>query len=72
MILFSAVWCPHCQKVKQFLEENPQYEVDICDVDVDFDTPTSHGVKQLPALLKITGTLMVESDDIIEYIKEHG
>lgn len=70
MILFSAFWCPYCQKVKQFLDDNPVYNVEICDVDKDWDTPTKHGVKQLPALLRTDGTLMVESDDIIQYIKE--
>ncbi|CAM0048259.1 hypothetical protein VPHD148_0324 [Vibrio phage D148] len=72
MILFTAIWCPHCQKVKKFLDSNPQYTVEICDVDVDFDTPTAHGVKQLPALLRNDDTLMVESLDIIEYIKDNA
>lgn len=74
MILFSAVWCPHCQKVKQFLEANPQYDVQICDVDKDFDTPKLYGVKQLPALATQDDqyTVMVESLDIIEYIKDNA
>jgi len=72
MILFSAVWCPHCQKVKQYLEQNPTSAVSICDVDKDFDTPKFYGVKQLPALLRADGDLMVESLDIIEYIKENA
>lgn len=72
MILFTAIWCPHCQKVKKFLTDNPQYRVDICDVDKDFSTPTQYGVKQLPALVRHDDMLMVESADIIEYIKEHA
>ena len=68
MILFTAEWCPHCTKVKDAIGEDYP-EVSICDVDSDFDTPLKHGVKQLPALLKENGTLMVESNDIIEYIK---
>jgi glutaredoxin 2 len=72
MILFSAIWCPYCQKVKQFLESNPQFDVKICDVDSDWDTPTSYGVKQLPALATDTHTLLLESDAIIQFIKENA
>lgn len=71
MILFTAGWCPHCQKVKRFLDKAPEItNVRICDVDEDFHTPTTKGVKQLPALWRNDDTLMVESEDIIQYIKE--
>ena len=74
MILFSAIWCPHCQKVKKFLEENLEYSVTICDVDSDWDTPKLYGVKQLPALAadEATHSVMVESDDIIQFIKDNA
>lgn len=71
MILFSATWCRYCKVVKKFLDDNPQItNVTICDVDEDFDTPEANGVKQLPALLRADDQLMVESQDIINYIKE--
>lgn len=69
MILFSADWCKYCKVVKKFLDENPDIQVDIVDVDQDMELPAKHGVKQLPALLKADGDLMVESQDIIEYLK---
>lgn len=74
MILFSAEWCPHCKRVKKFLEANPQYEVSICDVDKDFDTPKLYGVKQIPALATNNDKyeVMVESSDIIQFIEENA
>lgn len=72
MTLFTATWCKYCQVVKRFLDENPEINITICDVDLDQSTPASHGVKQLPALLRDDGTMMVESLDIIEYIKENA
>lgn len=69
MILFTATWCKYCKVVKNFLDKNPEITIEICDVDQNMELPAQHGVKQLPALLKDDGELMVESLDIIEYIK---
>ncbi len=70
-VLFTASWCRYCKVVGKFLKDNPQItNVDICDVDVDTSLPAMMGVTQLPALLKLDGTLMVESLDIIQYIKD--
>lgn len=71
MTLFTATWCKHCQKVKQYLDLN-DISITICDVDKDQELPSKHGVTQLPALLRNDGTLMVESNDIITYIGENA
>lgn len=72
MVLFSAVWCKYCIVVKDFLTANPQItNVTICDVDESPELPTELGVAQLPALQKADGTLMVESADIIQHIKDN-
>ncbi len=67
--LFSAPWCPHCTPVKNYIIEH-NIPIEIVDVDViGRETAKSLGVKQLPSLQILDGSFLVESQEIMKFIK---
>lgn len=72
MKVFVSSWCASCTAVKEFLSTNivPTGTVIIVDIDREPEKLGQYNLKQIPCLLKDDGTLMYESLDIIEYIKE--
>ncbi|AJF40857.1 hypothetical protein AVV29_gp121 [Vibrio phage phi 3] len=70
MILFMASWCKYCQPVKQLILEKGMH-VDILDIDLNFEAAKKYNIKQIPALVKEDGTVMIESAAIMEYLSNH-
>ena len=69
--LYLLSYCPFCQKVQQFLSENPKESVQVFFVDQDGtkeEVAEKAGNSQFPVIEKEDGTFMFESDDIINYL----
>ena len=81
--LYQSEGCPHCAKVRETLSElgisyvshNPRLPGDVGgDVtnNITHDELTAGGEDQIPYLVDSNrGVTMYESDDIVEYLKEH-
>lgn len=59
LIIFSADWCSHCQKVKDDINNDPEiseivknYEIIIVDFDRDKELVEGYGIKTLPTIIK--------------------
>ena len=72
--LYAATYCPYCKKVIDFMEKEGIDKVDVLFVDKDDDAKKAllegSGGKQVPCL-NIGDEWMLESDDIIAYMKEN-
>ncbi len=72
LLLYSRSTCPYCKRVTQFLSEN-NIHLEIKDVGLDKaayqDMITLSGGTQVPCL-KIDNDFMLESLDIIAYLKK--
>lgn len=72
--LYIFTYCPFCQKVLRFMEENKVEGVEVIDIDSDPKHAEylieKGGKKQAPCLF-IDGEPMYESDDIIQYMKDN-
>lgn len=67
--LYYATWCPYCQKVLRFMEDNG-IELALRDIDEPQNKAflVEHGGKgQVPCLF-IDGRALYESSDIIAYL----
>lgn len=52
--LFTAKWCGQCAPVKKYIEDN-NFNIQLIDVDDNFDKAELYGVKGLPTLVIIDG-----------------
>lgn len=52
--LFTADWCNNCNVVKCYIEEN-NLDIEIVNVDENFDKAELYGVRGLPTLIIIDG-----------------
>lgn len=68
MKLFSATWCKFCAPVKDFILEN-DLDVEIVDIDDNYELASNYQVSQIPALAMEEGDLLLESDAILEYLE---
>lgn len=72
--LYAATCCPYCKKVIDFMEKEGIDKVDVLFVDKDDDAKKAllegSGGKQVPCL-NFGDEWMLESDDIIAYMKEN-
>lgn len=72
--LYAATYCPFCKKVTDFMEKEGVEKVDVVFVDKDDEAKKAllegSGGKQVPCL-HYGDTWMLESDDIIAYMKEN-
>lgn len=72
--LYAATYCPFCKKVIDFMEKEGVEKVDVVFVDKDDEAKKAllegSGGKQVPCL-HYGDTWMLESDDIIAYMKEN-
>lgn len=72
--LYAATYCPFCKKVIDFMEKEGVEKVDVVFVDKDDEAKKTllegSGGKQVPCLHH-GDTWMLESDDIIAYMKEN-
>ncbi len=72
--LYKKDVCPYCQKVMKFMKENHVEGVVMKDIIEDAknqeDLVKRGGMDQVPCLF-IDGDPLYESDDIIQYMKEH-
>lgn len=72
--LYAATYCPFCKKVIDFMEKEGLEKVDVVFVDKDDEAKKAllegSGGKQVPCL-HYGDTWMLESDDIIAYMKEN-
>ncbi len=71
--LYYQKSCPFCQKVLQFMEDN-SLTMDTRDTNQpgnQDDLVRIGGMKQVPCLV-IGSEALYESDDIIDYLREHA
>lgn len=72
LLLYSRASCPYCRRVTQFLAEN-NIHIEVKDVGMDKsayqDMLQLSGTTQVPCL-KIDNGFMLESLDIIDYLKK--
>ncbi|RME86589.1 MAG: glutaredoxin [Planctomycetota bacterium] len=71
--LYSFETCPFCRKVFRFLETRPDLKIEIKDIHKNPEyreelARINNGITQVPCLV-IDGKPMLESDDIIEFLK---
>ena len=68
IIIFGTWWCGHCSWVRKYFDQNriPYKWVDI-DNDVqgeEFVLGTNHGMRSVPTILFIDGSVLVEPGDV--------
>lgn len=72
--LYKKDVCPYCQKVMRFMEKHHVQGVEMKDIVEEpknkEDLIARGGMNQVPCLF-IDGEALYESDDIIQYMKEH-
>ncbi|BBL19273.1 putative thioredoxin-like protein [Vibrio phage KIT04] len=68
MKLFMASWCKYCQPVKELIKEK-ELDVQLVDVDHNFELASKHQITQIPALVLEDDTVMLESLEIIRYLE---
>lgn len=71
LVLFSADWCSSCTPVKKVIEQK-RYPVNVLSIDSDEGEHAAHaaGVRQIPALQLEDGTLLTESNAILNILKD--
>lgn len=68
MKLFMASWCKYCQPVKELIKEK-ELDVQLVDVDHNFELASKHQITQIPALVLEDDTVMLESLEIMRYLE---
>ena len=72
--LYALTYCPFCQKVQGFMKKNNIDNVQVLYIDEDEAAKEAliegSGGKQVPCL-HFGDTWMLESNDIIDYMKEN-
>lgn len=75
MILYYRPTCHHCQKVLQEADTLPGVQFDLRDIstpEVASELLERGGKQQVPYLIdEERGVAMYESDDIVQYLREH-
>lgn len=73
--LFCRTTCPYCVKVLNFMEKNDIQGVEIKEISINNEFEKElimiGGKRQVPCLV-IDGMAMYESDDIIQWLREHN
>lgn len=72
LVLYTSSRCPYCKKVANYLAEHPR-KITIKNVDENINREELKrvgGKTQIPCLV-INGKALYESDDIIQWLKEH-
>ena len=73
LVLYHFPSCPFCRKVVQYLDSRKDIEIEMRDIHLDPAikkelASINLGITQVPCLV-IDGKPMLESDDIVEYLK---
>lgn len=67
--LFSAPWCTYCTPVKNLIQDT-KMPVDVIDIDQDFEAARDAGIRGIPALKLLDGTIMTESVAIMAFLRK--
>ncbi len=72
--LFTTTYCPFCERVKKFMEENSITGVEVINIDKDPAMKDylleKGGKKQVPCLF-VGEEPMYESQDILDYLEKN-
>lgn len=68
--LITAVWCGTCRPVKEYIKEKG-LDVELLDVDRDYDRVGTLGVRGVPTLIDSSGNMVTTVAAIMNVLKEH-
>lgn len=69
MLLFTASWCRYCQPLKHLIQDN-DINIEIIDIDENPSLAIEEQILQLPTLVFDDGEHMLESENIMKYLRE--